>query len=225
MDTEHIEGIVLRSQDYKEAHRIITLFTPEGLLSLIVRGISRKNTRLLSLTTPFCHGEYHFRRGRSELFSFRDGTVLDDHFDLRGSLASLQTAGALASAILSSQLAGKPAPALFLLYKAYHKQAALFKNPGALLASFYLKLLKHEGLISLSSQCAQCESLQPLLLHEGESLCSHHQALGGFHFSSLEWDFLLALDSASQFSALSNLLIPPTLPTKIHTLFLSQIAN
>src|SRR5215467_7390363 len=34
MTEERIEGIVLRSQDYKESHRIITLFTPRGLIDL-----------------------------------------------------------------------------------------------------------------------------------------------------------------------------------------------
>lgn len=222
MDTESIEGIVLRSLDYKETHRIITLFTPDGLLSLIVRRISRKNTRLLSLTTPFCHGEYHFHKGKSELLSFRDGSILDDHFSLRNSLKSLQTAGSLASAILSSQLPGKPAPALFFLYKAYHKQASHFKNPDALIASFYLKLLKHEGLLTLSTHCAHCQNPKPLLLQEGESLCHQHSTTSSFQFSPSEWDLLLALDNSTQFSALANLLLPPPLLPKIHALFLSN---
>ncbi len=216
---------MLRSQDYKESHRIITLFTPSGLISLIVRGISRKNARLLSLTTPFCHGEYHFRRGRGELFSFRDGSVLDDHINLRNSLKSLQTAGSLANAVLSSQLAGKPAPALFLLYKAYHKQIPHFKNPETLFASFTLKLLKYEGLLTISPTCAHCDGPTPLLLHEGESLCSEHPINGGFRFSPPEWEALLTLANSSQFSSLSDLILPPSLFPKIQALFSSRLSH
>jgi len=223
METEKIEGIVLRSQDYKESHRIITLFTPDGLISLIVRGISRKNSRLLSLTTPFCNAEYLYRKGRSELFSFRDGTVLDDHFSLRGSLKSLQLAGSLANAILTSQMTGKPAPALYVLYKAYHKQASHFTNPDVLLASFYLKLLKYEGLLTISTHCAQCESPHPLRLYEGESFCSNHNIPTGFSFTPSEWELLLLLDNSMQFSSLHNLTIPPSLSQKISTLFTSNI--
>ncbi len=189
------EGIVLRSQDYKERHRLITLFTPQGLISLIVKSISRKNTRLLSLTTPFCHGEYHFRRGQSELLRFLDGTILDDHFHLRQSLASLQTAGALANAILTSQMASKPAPALFALYRSFHNQVPHFSDPTILLASFQLKLLKHEGLFAID---APCETLP---------------------FSPTEWDTILSLDAVQQFSALRNLNVPPPLAQKIQTLF------
>lgn len=223
MQTEKIEGIVLRSQDYKESHRIITLFTPEGLISLIVRGISRKNTRLLSLTTPFCNAEYHFHKGRGELLSFRDGTLLDDHLSLRHSLKSLQLAGSLASAILTSQMAGKPAPALYLLYKAYHKQASHFKDPDTLLASFYLKLLKYEGLLTVSSHCVQCESPSPLRIYEGESFCSQHAQPGSLTFSPSEWELLLQLDNSLQFSALSTLTLPPSLSQKINSLFHSHI--
>jgi DNA repair protein RecO (recombination protein O) len=136
MHEEKTEGIVLRSQDYKEHHRIITLFSPLGLINLIVKGISRKNTRLLMLTTPFSHGEYIYRQGRSDLLNFHDGTVLNDHLILRQSLKSLQTAGTLANAILTSQMNGKPAPVLFTLYKSYHRQACRFDDPMPLLGSF-----------------------------------------------------------------------------------------
>src|ERR1700722_12761585 len=156
MQEEKTEGVVLRSQDYKERHRIITLFSPLGLISMIVKSISRKNARLLSLTTPFSHGEYIYYQGRSDLLNYCDGTLLDDHLYLRQNLKLLQAAGTLANAILSSQMAGKPAPALFALYKSYHKQIRHFEEPAPLLASFILKLLKHEGLLSISSHCASC---------------------------------------------------------------------
>ncbi len=199
MQEEKTDGIVLRSQDYKERHRIITLFTPDGLISLIVRGISRKNARLLSLTTPFCHGEYHYIKGRSELMSFRDGSVIDDHLHLRQSLKALQTAGSLANAILSSQMAGKPAPALFALYKSYHGQVTQFNDTEVLLSSFYLKLLKYEGYLNIS--------------HKEET------------FSPSEWELILTLERTLQFSTLRNVSLPPHFCKKIHALFQSQISH
>jgi DNA repair protein RecO (recombination protein O) len=225
MNEEKTEGIVLRSQDFKERDRIITLFSPQGLISLIVKSISRKNARLLSLTTPFSHGEFIYRQSSSELFRFHDGTVLDDHLILRQNLKSLQTAGALANAILSSQMAGKPAPALFVLYKFYHKQISHFADPAPLLASFYLKLLKHEGLLSISSHCASCEKKTAHLLYNGESMCSQHNIQDAMHFSSSEWETLLSLDGAQQFSALRTLSLSPLFSQKINALFFSRLAH
>jgi len=223
MHEERIEGIVLRSQDYKERHRIITLFSPQGIISLIVKGISRKNARLLALTTPFSHGEYVCRQGRSELWSFLDGTLLNDHLTLRENLKSLQAAGTLANAILASQMAGKPAPALFVLYKSYHKQASSFEDPIALLISFYLKLLKHEGLLSVSPHCSSCGENTARFLFHGESFCPTHAPLNAMVFSDSEWKDLLLLDDAQHFSSLRTLSPPPSFLQKIHTLFLSRL--
>lgn len=223
MHEEKTEGIVLRSQDYKERHRIITLFSPQGLISLIVKGISRKNARLLTLTTPFNHGEYIFCQGRSDLFRFHDGTILNDHLDLRQNLRSLQAAGALANAILTSQMIGKPAPALFALYKSYHKQIRGFDDPAPLLASFYLKLLKHEGLLSLSPNCTSCKAGTAQALDNGESFCSLHAGQGAISFSSSEWERLLSLEGVLQFSTLRSLDLSPLFLKKIQALFLSRI--
>lgn len=222
---EKTEGIVLRSQDFKERHRIITLFSPRGLISLIVKNISRRNTRLLTLTTPFSHGEFIYYQGTSELLRFHDGTLLDDHLILRQNLKSLQTAGALANAILSSQMASKPSPALFVLYKSYHKQIPCFEDPTPLLASFYLKLLKHEGLLSISPHCASCEKNPAHLLYNGESICSHHQIQDPIDFSSNEWETLLSLDNAQQFSILRTLSLSPLFFQKINTVFLSRLTH
>jgi len=225
MHEEKTEGIVLRSQDYKEHHRIITLFSPLGLINLIVKSISRKNAHLLTLTTPFSHGEYIYHQGRSDLFRFHDGSVLDDHFSLRQNLRFLQTAGALANAILTSQMFGKPAPALFALYKSYHKQVCYSADPAPLLTSFYLKLLKHEGLLSISPDCASCKVATAQSLHNGESFCSQHAEQGATSFSSSEWEAILTLDRAQRFSALRAIILPPLLLQKIQTLFYLRISQ
>lgn len=222
MQEEKTEGIVLRSQDYKERHRIITLFSPQGLISLIVKGISQKNARLLALTTPFSYGEYIYRQGNSELFRFQDGTLLNDYFTFRQHLKFLDAAGTLANAVLSSQMAGKPAPALFALYKSYHSQVASFDDPMPLTASFFLKLLKYEGLLSISAHCSSCGA-GAQCLSNGESLCSQHADKDAIAFSFQEWEILLSLDSAQQFSALRSFSIPSHLPQKIQTLFLSRL--
>jgi hypothetical protein len=195
MQEEKTEGIVLRSQEYKERQRIVTLFTPQGVLSLIVKGVSPKQSHLLALTTPFSHGEYHFLRGRSELMRFQDGTVLNEHLVLRENLEWLRTAGALSQAIMRSQMPGKAAPQLFELYKAYHGHVCRVKQPQALLASFYIKLLKHEGVW-------------------------HDPASGGelSDFSLAEREQLHLLSRVERFSSLNALLIPNALLQKIFSL-------
>ncbi|NGX38063.1 MAG: DNA repair protein RecO [Chlamydiae bacterium] len=143
---EKHEGLVLRSLDYKDRQKIITLFTPTcGIISLIVKGITRKKTHLLTLTSPFTQAEYHFSIRRSDLYTFRDGTLLNTHHTLRQSLSTIEGASVLAKALLTSQLPGKPAPALYRLTLTYLKHLPAFTDPTSLTTSFHLKLLKHDG--------------------------------------------------------------------------------
>lgn len=199
MDEEKCEGIVLRSLDYKERERIITLFTPEaGVVSLIVKGISKKNYSLLALTTLFCRAEFLYRRGKSDLFRFVDGTILNEHPSLRSRLSSLQAAAELSRAILHSQFPGKASPALYALFSLYLAQIPEFETPGALIASFMLKLLRHEGVLSLSAECT-LPALQ--------------------RFSPSEWKVLEILAHSRQFAALKTLCVDLDLLEKVRVLF------
>lgn len=223
MHTEKTEGIVLRSQDYQERHRIITLFTPAGLLSLIVKSISRKNARLLALTSVFSHAEYLLRPSSNSLHTFADGTLIDEHLPLRQKLSSIQAAATLTQTILSTQLPEKPAPALFLLYKTYLKQIPIFEDPSPLLSSFLLKLLSHEGLLSLTPQCSHCPDSPATQIDQGESLCAKHSA--PHTFTAEEWNQLLELHYARQFSDLRTLILPLGLSEKISSLLTSQFPS
>lgn len=149
-EMEKDEGLVLRSLDFRDRQKILTLFTENfGMISLIVKGIHRKSSHLLTLTSPFTRGEYLFRVGKSHLFAFKDGTPLATNHALRANLTHIEAATALVKALLDSQLPEKPAPALYQLTKTYLEILPDFEEPNSLIASFLLKLLKHEGHLSL----------------------------------------------------------------------------
>lgn len=225
MHEERTQGIVLRSLDYKDSQRIITIFTSIGLIRLIVKRITSRNTHLLNLTTPFCEGEFLFKRGRSDLLSFLDGSVLDSHLELRKRLSSLETAGSLAQMILSSQLDGKFSYDLYQLFRFYLKQIPSFESPTSLAASFQLKLLAHEGLLALSSQCNRCNDKPAEFLSKGESLCNAHPLEEGFHFSREEWILLMQLHSAKHFSTLRTLSLSSHFHQKIDVFFKYRITE
>ncbi|MDN3505876.1 MAG: DNA repair protein RecO [Simkaniaceae bacterium] len=188
------EGLVLRSIDYKDRQKIITLYTPtRGLISLIVKGINRKKSHLLTLTSPFTKGEYHFQIGKSDLYTYRDGTPLSTHNNLRQNLSHLQAATTLLKALLTSQLPGKPAPDLYALTNLYLKHIPSFSNPENLTASFHLKILLHDGHLSPT----------------------HRQA----PFTQTEWETLLPLLSSRTLQPLRDLPPAPLLNQKIETFF------
>jgi DNA repair protein RecO len=149
-EMEETEGIVLKSVDYKDHERIITVFTRDyGLASLIVKGITPSNLQKLAATTPFTQAEFVFSRGKSDLLRYKESRLLADHHALRRHFSSLETAGSMVRAILQSQLPGKPAPALYALFSSCLKQIPAFPSPLPLASSFLLKLLECEGLLAL----------------------------------------------------------------------------
>lgn len=148
MILEKNEGIVLRATLYREKDRILTLFTKnQGCISLIMKGVSNKNYHLLALSSPLSQGEYLYTKGNSSLYSFQDGTLLDEHLLLRKKWSYLEAAGEMGRLLLKSQMHGEPAPLLYLLFTTYLKQIPSFENPSHLIASFILKLLHHEGVL------------------------------------------------------------------------------
>lgn len=195
---EKDEGLVLRSIDYKDRQKIITLFTPSrGLISLIVKNINRTKSHLLTLTSPFTHGEYHFRVSRSDLYTFQDGTPLNTHNNIRLNLAHISAATDLAKALLSSQLQGKPAPDLYTLTLTYLRHLPTFQDPLPLTTSYLLKLLKHEGHLAID--------------HKPPT------------FTTPEWTTLLTLTNTRSIQELKATPVSETLHRKTQNLFKEKI--
>jgi DNA repair protein RecO (recombination protein O) len=222
MKEENLSGIVLRSFDYQDNQRIITLFTPDsGLIQLIVKGVSQKNLHLFSLTTVFTVGQYHFTRGRTDLYRYLDGTHLE-FIPLRENLVHLKAAGAITKALLTSQLPGKTAPRLYQLTLAYLKQIPLFTDPLPLVLSFQLKLLKHDGLTHLKGPCSLCAN-EVTHLNKGQAFCYSHAGPSSYFFTQHEWDILLKLQDARQFQPLEQLNIEQILQEKINNYFFNRL--
>lgn len=56
---EKIEGIVIKSQNYGETHKIITIFSKEiGKITAICRGANRARSRFMAITQPFIQAQF-----------------------------------------------------------------------------------------------------------------------------------------------------------------------
>lgn len=186
---ETVRAIVLHAFPLRDRDEIVRLFSRElGRLSLIAK---RKKGEAL-LLRPLSEGEFIFKRGKGELHRLIDGSLLNGHLDLRKNFATLKAAGELLSTILLSQHDEKPAPSLFDLFAAYLAHLPVSANPSLLVASFKLKVLKHEGLIAKTP-------VPP--------------------FSQKEWSALQSLIESRSFSALYQTENSCDLPQIAHHLF------
>ncbi len=146
---ETVEGIVLRSVDFQEHQRILTVLTPtEGIMTLCAKGISRHTPRLLNATVAPSRAEFSFRRGKGEIHRILDAFPLCDYLSLRQSLQQLTAAGKVLQAVLHSQFPGTPNALLYALTTSYLQRLSQTPSPNQLATSFQLKLLKLEGLFA-----------------------------------------------------------------------------
>ncbi|HSX10176.1 MAG TPA: hypothetical protein VLF94_00450 [Chlamydiales bacterium] len=182
---EKVPGLLLQVIPYLGQKKILKVFTPEGLVSLFA-----KSTPL----TPFCLAEWVYRKTDTEMHPLLDTTLLDPLSELRQNYSVISAAGAMAKDLLRSQLPGKKAPALYQLASLYFRK--LPAAPATLVASFRLKLLLHEGLLSPDREPS---------------------------FTTTEWTQVIALASARQLSSLFELTSLPL--EKIALLFEERLLH
>ena len=160
-------GITLSNTPFKDNCRIIKVLTKdEGIISLFIKGVNLKKGKLLSLTSPFCLGEFIYKKGNTDLYKFYDGSVIEDNLQLRSSYQNIQTASKLIKAILISQIPLKEIPAIFSLLSTYLKRLVEFKEKETFLISFYLKILLHEGLLHFDSEIVSFTEKEVNQMHE-----------------------------------------------------------
>ncbi len=203
MEEKKTEGLLLQAIPYLGSKKILKVLTIEsGIVSLMA-----KTKSLLPFTNPFLIAEWVYKRGNKEIHSLVDATLRNDLSCLRTDFAILSAAGQIAQDLLRSQYPEKEGGGLYALSIAYLQKLPQFKSPEVLVASFRLKLLMHDGLLSF----------------EEESDSKNHIKHQGILFSPIEWDLLQQLTFARQFHLIQSLSIDSTMQEKIKNLFCRMI--
>lgn len=218
MTEEKTPGLLLQAIPYLGQQKILKIFTPgSGLISMVSKRV--KNTALVS---PFCLAEWVYKKGNRDIYPLVDGSLIDGLYDLRKSYESLSAAGLIAQDLLRTQMPGKQSHELFALSCALFQKLPSFKHPEILVALFRLKMLLHEGLLSLEPGCSRCSS-EALHLFEGESYCMAHAEYPGRTFTSEEWTHLSLLCTTKSFAKLREMPLKRELYGKILSLFNERI--
>ncbi|OIJ16703.1 DNA repair protein RecO [Anaerobacillus alkalilacustris] len=83
---QKVEGIVIRTTDYGEANKILTLYTRElGKIGVMARGAKRPKSRLSSISQLFTHGTYVFQK-TTGLGVLNQGEIINSFRDLRADI-------------------------------------------------------------------------------------------------------------------------------------------
>ncbi|MDQ0231604.1 DNA repair protein RecO [Metabacillus malikii] len=167
------EGIVIRSMDYGESNKIITIYTRElGKVGVMARGAKKPNSRLTSITQLFTYGTFMFQRSTG-LGSLQQGETILSHRVIREDIFLTAYASYISELLDKSTENNEQNPFMFELLKLTLDYLDEDVDPDILINIFEMKMLP---ILGLSPQLDCC------------TLCGKKD--GTFHFSIREGGFI-----------------------------------
>lgn len=157
MPNDVLNGIVLRTTDYRENDRILNILSKErGLIAVTARGCRKPNSKLAAFSSQFSYGEIEVneRVGKLQLSS---ATVLESFYPIRESYEQLLSATRIANAAEHTASRGDPNDELYLLL--YHALSVIAygdNDPKDTELCFMAKLLKLCGYAPVLTYCLKC---------------------------------------------------------------------
>ena len=151
-----VEGIVIRSVDYGEGNKIITLLTPSyGKQGIVVRGASKPKSRFGAAAQLFTYGDYSYYKG-SSLGTLNNAEILDSYRALREGLEGPAYAAYVAE--LTDRAINDDEAAAYLFYqlKAILTALAEGKDPQILLRAYEMKIFVAAGYEPALDECVSC---------------------------------------------------------------------
>ena len=150
-------GLVIRTVDYQDNDRILTLFTAErGRVDAKARNCRKVTSPLLGCTQPFTYGEYQLFYHRNK-YIVDQGEVLESFYPLREDVDRFAAASLCASLCLEGVQAEENSEEIFSLL--YHTLSFLTygdSDPGDLSACFLVRFLSLSGFRPAITHCAVC---------------------------------------------------------------------
>ncbi len=156
------KALVLRQVRYKEADRILTLFTEsEGKLTARARGALRKNSKLAAATQQLCYAEMTLfgNRGR---WTVNEASVVEPFLPLQSDIASFSLGCYFAECLEAFSVEEQADPALLQLglNSLYGLGSPRF-DPLLVKAAFELRLMCLSGYAPSVDACAVCGKETP----------------------------------------------------------------
>ncbi|PWA12462.1 DNA repair protein RecO [Pueribacillus theae] len=168
------EGIIIRTTDYGESNKILTVYTKEfGKIGMMARGAKKPNSRLSSVSQLFTYGSflYHSSRG---LGTLSQGEAIHSFRAIREDL--FKTAYAAYTVELIDKLTEEnvPNPSLFKLL--YHTLYYINENYDMEVVTFIFetKMLAVAGIAPYLDGCVNCKREEgpfAFSVREGGFLC------------------------------------------------------
>jgi DNA repair protein RecO (recombination protein O) len=151
----HADALVIRSREYGESDRLLTLFSREhGKIQAVAKGVRKPKSRQRAGAQLFTYADYLLYRGKT-LDTINQVSPKESFPHLWTDLDKSLAATAMAELLDLATIPGQPYPELFTL--TFSSFFILEQYEPALVQSAYtLKLLAHLGHRPRFVECAEC---------------------------------------------------------------------
>lgn len=148
------DGIVIRSVDYKENDKILTLLTADGgKTTMGIKGVKRNGAKLKFAAEMFCFAEYVYSAGR-ERNTVISASLYDGFYPLRENIVKYYAACAVAEACNRIALSSDGGEMFFIAVEAI--KGVCYGDEKEALISFLLRALGYSGFSPDLSRCGNC---------------------------------------------------------------------
>ena len=171
---EKLEGIVIRTRDYGESHKVVILFTREyGKFAVMARGAKKPKSRLAAVTQPFTSGQYLCYTG-SGMATLSQGDILKSRHLLRSDLILASYAAYWTEFLDKLKEEKEPDPPIHIWLETVLNMLEEGADPEILSRIFELKVLESTGYRPRLEGCVHCGSANlpvKFSIRQGGFLC------------------------------------------------------
>ena len=157
MEMVMVSGLVVRTTDYGERDRILSLYTDElGLITVTANGSRSLKSRALVATELFCYSRFVLTK-RADRYTVKEVELIESFFDLRSDVAKIALAGYACEVLSHVGTENMPEPDLLrlclnTLYAIAKEKAPREQIKGA----FEMRAAAILGFMPELSVCADC---------------------------------------------------------------------
>lgn len=176
------EGIIIRSVDYGESSKVITLFSREhGKVGIMARGAKKPKSRLAAVSQLFTHGYYLCKAGvGTGMPDLSQGDIVESYREIRQDIVRTAYAAYIAELVDRLTHEREPNPFLFQLLLLTFRYIDEGKDPDILARIVESKMLVVAGLRPQLHACSHCgreEEPYTISVTQGGLLCPRCQSV------------------------------------------------
>lgn len=177
---EQIDGIVLKTKDYGETHKLVTIYSGKyGKFQALAKGAKKPKSRMAAVTQPFIFARF-FVYISSGLSTVQQGELMDSHRTIREDF--VKTAYSAYIAELTDKLIENKDndPYLFRQFQQTIQWVEREERAEIPIMMYELKLYKKAGFAPVLHQCINCsgkEAPYVFSIVEGGLLCSRCRSM------------------------------------------------